>query len=58
MIAGYVYDNHYSHSLIKTSVKAVLLDSDIKLKNICSPEKTKLLGNADLAFFFCCMEGL
>ena len=48
----FIYDNHYSHSLIKPSVKALILDSDIKFKNICSQEKTKLLGIVDLVFFF------
>ena len=48
----FVYDNHCSHSLKKPFVIALILDSDIKFKNICSQEKTKLLGNVDLAFFF------
>ena len=31
----FVYDNHYNRSLIKPSVIVLILDSDIKFKNIC-----------------------
>ena len=43
----FVYDNHCSHSLKKPFVIALILDSDIKFKNICSQEMTKLLGNVN-----------